>query len=130
MSVVTVLCCLGSRVSDRPITRSEESYGICVCLIVCDLEIQTGLNPSWAAAPQKNHRSDTTLLKTSHGNYKDHRVGAVHLNNLCIFTSLTSARLFNLTYSSSFTGFYNPLAGFSLLILEVSRSHTRTQHSR
>jgi hypothetical protein len=33
------------------------------------------------------------------------------------------------TYSSSFTGFYNPLAGFSLLILEVSRSHTMTQHS-
>jgi hypothetical protein len=28
--------------------------------------------------------------------------------------------------SSSFTGFYNPLAGFSLLILEVSRSHTMT----
>ena len=32
--------------------------------------------------------------------------------------------------SSSFTGFYNPVAGFSLLILEVSRSHTMTQHSR
>ena len=28
--------------------------------------------------------------------------------------------------SSSCTGFYNPLAGFSLLILEVSRSHTMT----
>ena len=28
------------------------------------------------------------------------------------------------------TGFYNPLAGFSLLSLEVSRSHTMTQHSR
>jgi hypothetical protein len=27
------------------------------------------------------------------------------------------------TISSSFTGFYKPLAGFSLLILEVSRSH-------
>jgi hypothetical protein len=36
-------------------------------------------------------------------------------------------------YSSSYcysTGFYNPLAGFSLLILEVSSSHTMTQHSR
>jgi hypothetical protein len=31
---------------------------------------------------------------------------------------------------SSFTGFYNPLAGFSLLILEVSRSHTVTHHRR
>jgi hypothetical protein len=28
------------------------------------------------------------------------------------------------------TGFYNPFAGFSLLSLEVSRSHTRTHHSR
>ena len=28
------------------------------------------------------------------------------------------------------TGFHNPLAGFSLLILQVSRSHTRTDHSR
>ena len=32
--------------------------------------------------------------------------------------------------SSSSTGFDNPLAGFSLLIFEVSRSHTRTHHSR
>ena len=31
---------------------------------------------------------------------------------------------------SSFTGFYNLLAGFCLLILEVSRSHTMTPHSR
>jgi hypothetical protein len=26
--------------------------------------------------------------------------------------------------------FYNPLVGFSLLSLEVSRSHTMTQHSQ
>ena len=32
--------------------------------------------------------------------------------------------------ASSFTGFHNPLAGFSVLIVEVSRSHTLTQHSR
>jgi hypothetical protein len=31
---------------------------------------------------------------------------------------------------SSFSGFDNPLAGFSLLILEVTRSHTMTQRSR
>ena len=30
----------------------------------------------------------------------------------------------------SFYWHYNPLAGFSLLILKVSRSHTMTQHSR
>ena len=35
-----------------------------------------------------------------------------------------------LRISSSSIGFYNPLEGFSLLILEVSRSHTRTHHSR
>jgi hypothetical protein len=28
------------------------------------------------------------------------------------------------------TGFHNPLAGFSLLGIEVSRSHARTHHSR
>ena len=28
------------------------------------------------------------------------------------------------------TGYYNPLVGFSLLSLEVSRSHTRTHHSQ
>jgi hypothetical protein len=33
-------------------------------------------------------------------------------------------------FSSSSTGFYNPLAGFSLLILEVSRSHIVTHYSR
>jgi hypothetical protein len=31
---------------------------------------------------------------------------------------------------SSFIGFYNPLASFSLLILEISRSHTMTQYNR
>ena len=36
--------------------------------------------------------------------------------------------LLNLTSSSS-TGFYNPLADFSLLILEVSRSHHNRQDS-
>jgi hypothetical protein len=44
--------------------------------------------------------------------------------NLCIQGSYSSSS------SSSSTGFYNSLAGFSLLILEVSRSHTMTQHSR
>ena len=39
-----VVCCLGSGVCDGLITRSEESYGlcvcvcVCVCLIVCDVE--------------------------------------------------------------------------------------------
>ena len=38
--------------------------------------------------------------------------------------------IYSSSSSSSSTGFHNPLAGFSLLILEVSRSHTRTHHSR
>ena len=46
-----------------------------------------------------------------------------NLSCLCSIHNVTSS-------SSSFAGFYNPLAGFSLLILEVSRLHTRTQHSR
>jgi hypothetical protein len=33
-------------------------------------------------------------------------------------------------YYYYYSGFYNPLVGFSLLILEVSRSHTMTRHSR
>jgi hypothetical protein len=32
--------------------------------------------------------------------------------------------------SSSSTGFYNPLAGFSVVISKVSRSHTMTQRGR
>jgi hypothetical protein len=32
--------------------------------------------------------------------------------------------------SSSSSGFYNALVGFSLLSLEVSRSHTMTHHNR
>jgi len=35
------VCCVypvGSDLSDELITRSEESYRVCECLIVCDLE--------------------------------------------------------------------------------------------
>jgi hypothetical protein len=41
-----------------------------------------------------------------------------------VYTQQTSSS------SSSFTGFYNPFAGFSLITFEVSRSHTMTHHSR
>ena len=36
--------------------------GVCVCVIVCDLEISKrgGLDPTWVVAPQKKY----TLLKT------------------------------------------------------------------
>ena len=54
----------------------------------------------------------------------DNSVSFVHhtTNNYEYYSSSSS--------SSSFTGFHNPFAGFSLLILEVSTSHTRTHHSR
>ena len=50
--------------------------------------------------------------------YRQNETQADKMKNIYIYSS------------SSFTGFYNPLAGFSLLILEVSRSHTMTRHSR
>ena len=33
-SVVFVVCCVGSGLCDEPITRSEESYSVCVCNFV------------------------------------------------------------------------------------------------
>jgi len=37
----TYLCCVGSGLCDELITRSEKSYRVCVCLILCDLETST-----------------------------------------------------------------------------------------
>jgi hypothetical protein len=36
-SCVFVLCCVGRELCDELITRSEESYHVCVCLTVCDV---------------------------------------------------------------------------------------------
>jgi hypothetical protein len=40
-------CCVlsGRGLRDEPITRSEESYRMCVCLIMCDLETPTVRRP-------------------------------------------------------------------------------------
>jgi hypothetical protein len=38
---VFVVCCVGSGLCDKLITRSEESYRVCVCVAVCDLETTT-----------------------------------------------------------------------------------------
>jgi len=38
MSVVFVVFCVDSSLCDEVITRSEESYCVCMCLIVCDKE--------------------------------------------------------------------------------------------
>jgi hypothetical protein len=46
-SLVFVVCCVGSGLYDELITRSEESYRVCVCvcLIVCDVETSTMRRP-------------------------------------------------------------------------------------
>ena len=49
---------------------------------------------------------------------------------VCRRLSTGSASLLFIIYYYYFTGFYNPLAGFSLLVLEVPRSHARTHYSR
>ena len=41
MVFVPCVCCVGSGLCDEPITHSEESYPVCVCIIVCDLETST-----------------------------------------------------------------------------------------
>jgi hypothetical protein len=41
-----------SGICDELVTRSEESYPVCVCPTLCDLETSTLGGPSWAAAPQ------------------------------------------------------------------------------
>jgi hypothetical protein len=42
---VHVVCCLGSGLCDELISRSEESYRVCVCVYVCDLETSTMKRP-------------------------------------------------------------------------------------
>jgi hypothetical protein len=49
--------------------------------------------------------------------------------HICAYSYIFCNIISSETSSSSFTGVYNPLAGFSLLIPEVSRSHTLTHHS-
>ena len=79
---------------------------------------------------QSNHYDNKTLLKSNKTE--------VTLMCILIFEVRTYLGFREINYfgnpcmSSSYssTGFYNPLAGFSFLILEVSRSHTVTHHSR
>ena len=35
LSVVNVVCCVGSGLCDGSITRQEESYRMCLCVFVC-----------------------------------------------------------------------------------------------
>ena len=59
-----VVCCVGSGLCDELITRSEESYWVCVSLIVRDLQTSKrgGLGPSWAVGLQKTKDKDALLL--------------------------------------------------------------------
>jgi hypothetical protein len=45
-SVLFVVFCVGSGLCDWLITRPEQSYRLCVCLTVCDLETSTVRRPS------------------------------------------------------------------------------------
>jgi hypothetical protein len=53
---VFVLCYVGSGLCDKLITRSEESYRVCVCLIAFDIETATTrrLGPIGAVVLQEN----------------------------------------------------------------------------
>ena len=53
--VLFVISCVGSGIYDGLITRSEETYHVCVDVNVCDLETSKrgGLGSFWAASPQK-----------------------------------------------------------------------------
>jgi hypothetical protein len=42
------VCCVGSGLCYEPITRAEESYLVCVRIIVCDIETST-------ASPQRGN---------------------------------------------------------------------------
>jgi len=55
MFISYVVCCVGSGLCDGLITRPEESYWLCVCVIVCDVELATmrrSKGPSRAEVPQ------------------------------------------------------------------------------
>jgi hypothetical protein len=41
ISCVCCLCCVGSDLCDELITRPEESYRVCMCVSVCDIETST-----------------------------------------------------------------------------------------
>jgi hypothetical protein len=47
-------CCLGSGLCNKLITHSEESYWVCMCVILCYLEtsVMGGLGMNWAVASQ------------------------------------------------------------------------------
>jgi len=51
-SLAIVLCCVGSSLCDELITRSGESYRVCACLIVCNLETSTMKRPKPDSAPR------------------------------------------------------------------------------
>ena len=53
---VCCVCCVGSGHCDELITRSEESYRMCVCVCVCVIwkpKHWDSLGPTWAVEPRK-----------------------------------------------------------------------------
>ena len=56
-----VVCCVCSGLCDEPVTSSEESHQMCVC--VCDLETSKrgGHGPSCAVVLQKEEKAINTI---------------------------------------------------------------------
>jgi hypothetical protein len=63
--------------------------------------------------------------QTRFGRLCDHRQGFIQE-----YKQYTNVCLFCWRYNPLWLYFHNPAAGFSLLVFDVSRSHTTTRHSR
>jgi hypothetical protein len=76
--------------------------------------------------PDTHHMSSSALVPTPY-----HR-RSWHLSHVIIRsgTHSISSSLFSWRYNPFWLYFHSPVAGFSLLVFEVSWSHTTTRHSR
>jgi hypothetical protein len=144
MSVFCDCCVLSSRdLCDGPILRTEESF-------LCDLEPLRNERTWTESYPYARTKKPLFFKSTLRGSLivtpsfmtflpqrtqsnAYHKISPYFFSNLkthlrttlqpsTLYTLYTSYKI-NFSPSSSFTGVYNPLTGFSLLILEVSRSH-------
>jgi len=66
MSVSCVVCCVGSGFWDVLITRTEDSYRVCVCVCVyltsCDLESSTMWQPTYEFVCRTTEKTESCLF--------------------------------------------------------------------
>ena len=65
MSVSSVMCCVRSGLCDELITRAEEFYPVCACVIVCEMEPSTVRRPGpdlGCCARKKKENEIVTVL--------------------------------------------------------------------